>query len=214
MRGTTRGGKCGGVGAAIKKLLANKWLLAVTAIGILLLVFGAAGGNGSKQTPNGKGAMPVTTSSSNGLTGTTQASNSDPALQTAVTYEKYYDHELEQMINQINGISDALVMVTVDSTPSEKYGSNTSTSTQSSVQTGSGSQTKTTTQQSQTQMVTVQGSNGSQVPIVVQQQLPHISGVLVVAKSNDVVQMQSEIVSAVQDALGIPSYEITVLPRK
>lgn len=118
------------------------------------------------------------------------------------------------MIDQISGISDALVMVTVDSTPSAKYGSNTSTSIQSSIQSGSGSQTKTTTQQSQTQMVTVQGPNGSQVPIVIQQQLPHIRGVLVVAKANDIVQMQTEIVSAVQDALGIPSYEITVLPRK
>lgn len=207
-----RGGRCNGIGASIKKLFANKWLLAVTAIGILLLVFGASGGNGSKPPPSGQGVLSVGSASSTNAA-TTQTSTTDPALSTAITYEKFYDHELEKMIDQISGIRDALVMVTVDSTPSEKYGSNTSTSTQSSLQTGSGSQTKTTTQQSQTQMVTVQGPNGSQVPIVVQQQLPHIIGVLVVAKSNDVVQMQTEIVGAVQDALGIPSYEITVLPR-
>ena len=197
--------------------MANKWLLAITAIGILLLLFGASGGAGNAgQNSGNPGATPVNSAGGSG-NGSAVGGGSvaiDAPLRGAIAYETVYDHELESMIDQISGISDALVMVTVNSTAIERYGQNVQTSRQETKQQGGGNASTTTSTSTQSQTVTVQGANGSQTPLVIQQELPKITGVLVVAHGRDVVMMQSEIVSAVQDVLGIPSYEITVLPRK
>lgn len=145
---------------------------------------------------------------------TSEQSTASAALTSAIAYENYYDRTLTTLLDQIQGVSNALVMVTVDSTPVNEYGQNLVTTRQNTVQSGSGNHSTTTSQSTQSTLVTVQNSNGNQVPVVVAKQMPHIKGVLVVAKSSNAVWMQSEITNAVQDALGIPSYEITVLMRK
>ncbi len=199
----------------VKKLLGNKWLLALTAIGLLLLLFGASGGGSSP--PGSTHATPVLapaqSTANNALTGTS-STNGDTALNAAMAYENYYDRTLTNMLNQIQGISNVMVMVTVASTPINEYGQNSVVTRQNTVQSGSGSRSTTTSQSTQSTLVTVQNSNGNQVPVVVDELMPRVTGVLVVAKSGNEIIMQSEITNAVQDALGIPSYEITVLMRK
>ena len=197
----------------VKKLLSNKWLLALTAIGFLLLLFGASGGGTS--TPSSPHATPVIVSATSvGGGATSEQSTASAALTSAIAYENYYDHTLTTLLDQIKGVSNALVMVTVNSTPVNEYGQNLVTTRQNTVQSGSGNHSTTTSQSTQSTLVTVQNSNGNQVPVVVAKQMPQIKGVLVIAKSSNAVWMQSEITNAVQDALGIPSYEITVLMRK
>lgn len=197
----------------MKKLLGNKWMTALVAVGILLLAFGASGGAGLPPGNAGGGGSKPPSGAGSG-TAAAGAGTGGSSLQTAMAYQQLYDRELTAMIDQISGVSDALVMVTVSSTPSRQFGQNVTVSRQSTVQSGNGGSTTTTSQSTQSQMVTVQGSNGNQTPILVQEQMPHIAGVLVEARAADVVRMEAEITGAVQDALGIPSYEITVLPRK
>ena len=182
----------------------NKWLLALTAIGVLLLALGA-GGIGQPQPPRRTGGA--------GSAGALAAAQPAGTLQTVEQYELYYDRQLTRIIDQIAGISDALVMVTVNSTASLQLGENVTTSRQTSSQAGGGGSTSTTTS-TESQVVTVQGASGNTSPVVVEQQLPHIAGVLVVARASDPIRMEAEITLAVEDALGIPGYEITVLPRK
>lgn len=189
----------------VRRLLNNKWLLGLAALGVLLLVFGAGGG--LMNSPTGSSVAAPVVAPSTGVEGT--------AVAAVQVYEKQLDSQLQLMLDQIAGISNALVMVRADATTSERLGENVTTSRSTTNQGSGGGQqtTVTTSSQSQSQLVTVSGQNGAQVPVVTQQQLPHIAGVLVVAKGVDVVQMESEITSAVQDVLGIPAYEITVLPR-
>ncbi len=199
----------------VKKLLGNKWLLALTAIGLLLLLFGASGGGSSPPgsthaTPVLAPAQPALKNASSGVS----TASGDTALNAAMAYENYYDRTLTNMLNQIQGISNVMVMVTVASTPINEYGHNSVVTRQNTVQSGSGNRSTTTSQSTQTTLVTVQNSNGNQLPVVVDEQMPRVTGVLVVAKSSNEVMMESEITNAVQDALGIPSYEITVLMRK
>jgi len=193
----------------MQKLLRNKWLLGLTVIGILLLVFGAggglSGGAGSGNASPPTGAVPV--SASPGI------SAQGAAVQAADAYETELDVQLEHMINQIAGVSGALVMVRVDSTTRQDYGQNVSTSRSTSNE-GGQSRATTVTTSAQSQVVTVSGQNGAQTALVTEQELPHITGVLVVARSSDTVQMEAEITNAVQDVLGIPAFEITVLPRR
>ncbi|MCY0901744.1 MAG: hypothetical protein OWU32_06085 [Firmicutes bacterium] len=192
----------------MRKLFKNKWLLGITAVGILLLLFGASGGlqTGASPGPMPTGATPAAASVSQ--------SGSGAAVRAADAYESDLDHQLEQIINQIAGVSDALVMVRVDSTTAEQVGQDV-TSSRSTTEQGTGSGRSTTvTTQNQSQLVTVTGGSGAQIPVVVLQSLPHIVGVLVVARAADAIAMEAEITGAVQDVLGIPAYEVTVLPRK
>ncbi|MCY0876350.1 MAG: hypothetical protein OWT28_08790 [Firmicutes bacterium] len=191
----------------MQKLLKSKWLLGLTAIGILLLVFGAGGGlsGTSGNTGPPAGATPVAATP-------VQTNHQSAAVEAADAYETQLDQQLEHMLDQIAGISGALVMVRVDSTTKEDFGQNLTTSRSTSSDSGSKATTVTTSAQSQ--VVTVSGANGTQSPLVTEQELPHITGVLVVASAQDDVQMEAEVTSAVQDVLGIPAYKITVLPRR
>ncbi len=201
----------------IKKLLGNKWLLTLTAIGLLLLLFGASGG-GFAQTPPPAHATPVLAGSGGAQAGAITSGGAatpiDSVLADTVAYEKYYDRTLAGILDQIQGVSDVSVMVTVNSTPVNEYGQNQVTTRQNTVQTGSGNRSTSTSLSTQSTLVTVQNASGNQTPVVVSEQMPQIKGVLVVARARNAVLMESEIVNAVQDALGIPSYEVTVLMRK
>jgi len=187
----------------VRRLLNNKWLLGLAALGVLLLVFGAGGG--LMNSPTGSSVATQVVAPSTGVEGA--------AVAAVQVYEKQLDSQLQHMLDQIAGISNTLVMVRADATTSERFGEDVTTSRSTTNQGSGGGQQTTVTTSSQTQLVTISSQNGAQVPVVTQQQLPHIAGVLVVAKGIDVVQMESEITSAVQDVLGIPAYEITVLPR-
>jgi len=192
----------------MRKLFKNKWLLGITAVGILLLLFGASGGiqAGTSSGSPPAGATPALAS--------VQPTGSGAAVRAADAYESDLDHQLEQIINQIAGVSGALVMVRVDSTTAEQVGQDV-TSSRSTTEQGTGTSRSTTvTTQNQSQLVTVTGGSGAQAPVVLLQSLPHIVGVLVVARAADAIAMEAEITSAVQDVLGIPAYEVTVLPRK
>lgn len=193
----------------MQKLLKNKWLLGLTVIGILLLVFGASGSLGGGFSP-GNGAAPSGATPVAAAPALTSAQGA--AVEAADAYETELDAQLEHMLNQIAGISGALVMVRVDSTARQDYGQDVTTSRSTTSEGGVGKATTVTTS-AQSQVVTVTGPNGSQSALISEQELPHITGVLVVAKARDSVQMEAEITSAVQDVLGIPAYEITVLPR-
>ncbi len=204
-----------GINDGLQQLFRNKWLAAVTAVGILLLVFGAAG-VGQRHPPQGSGSGSTGSAGGppQGSSGSAGSLQTPPALQTAEQYDAYYDQQLQRMIDQISGISDALVMVTVNTTPTLRLGQNVTTSRQTSVQSGSSGKTTTATTSTNSQVVTLQGASGGQTPVVVQQQLPTIAGVLVVARAADAIRMEAAITTAVEDALGIPGYEITVMPRK
>lgn len=196
----------------MRDLVKNRWVIGVTAVGVLLLVFGASSGGGpgaQSQVPSGTGQSPASAAPAAGSGSSTPA-----ALRAALAYERFYEAELTTAIDQIQGISDALVIVNVDSTSSQSLGQNVTASRQTTTQSGGGGQTQTTTTSTQSQVVTVQSAAGGQSPLVVQEKLPHITGVLVVARGQDTVQMQAEVTSAVENLLGIPSYEVTVLARK
>lgn len=187
------------------KLLGNKWLLMIAAIGILLLAYGAAG-SGNGQTPQGSSAVPVAVS---------QAST-DPtqqALASAELYQRMYEQQLTQAVNQIAGVHDAVVYVFVKSTPVASYVWNSQSSLNRTSQPAQGGTATTQSTTQNTTLATDQNASGGVQPVVSAQQMPPVTGVLVLAKAADTVQMEAQVTSAVQDVLGIPSFEITVLPR-
>lgn len=192
----------------------NKWMMGLTAVGGLLLAFGASGMGTPQPHPGG-------TAASRGLAGGQSASSATLPGETAVAaveaFDAYEERQLAGLVDSIAGVQDALVVVTAATTTGEKLGMDVTTSRQSSNQAGgaaNAASSSTTTTTTSNQVVTVQQASGGTVPVVVQQQMPQIVGVVVVARSADPVRMQVEVTQAVANALGIPDSEVTVLERK
>ena len=199
------------------RILSNRWLMLLFVIGILLLVFGASGGLGGNLSAN-SGSNAVLSHAITPLATGTQATSSvkvtSSALSSTMAFEQYVDRELERMIDQIAGIRDAMVMVSVGTTWQATYGQNTNASLQTTVSGTGSNRSETTSQTKSSTFVLVPDANGNQTPIVVDDQLPKITGVFVIAKANDPIKMRADVTGAIEDVLGIPSFTITVLERK
>ena len=107
-----------------------------------------------------------------------------------------------------------MVMVSVGTTWQTTYGQNSNASMQTTVSGTGSNRSETTSQTKSSTIVLVPDANGNQTPIVVDDQLPKITGVFVIAKANDPIRMRADVTSAIEDVLGIPSFTITVLERR
>ncbi len=199
------------------RILSNRWLMILFVIGILLLVFGASGGLGGNLISSSGSNTVQSNTVTPSVTGTHVTGSlkvTSTALSSTMAFEQYVDRELERMIDQIAGIRDAMVMVSVGTTWQTTYGQNSNASMQTTVSGTGSNRSETTSQTKSSTIVLVPDANGNQTPIVVDDQLPKITGVFVIAKANDPIRMRADVTSAIEDVLGIPSFTITVLERR
>jgi stage III sporulation protein AG len=129
-------------------------------------------------------------------------------------YEKKYESQLKKALEEMLGVSDVTVVVTIDSTDQKVLEKNKSTKSQTTEETDKeGGQRKVTDTSTDEQLV-ITRSGDKEVPIVIETKKPEIRGVLVVAKGAGNIQVKSWIVEAVTRVLGVPSYRVSVMPKK
>lgn len=119
----------------------------------------------------------------------------------ALSYCKQQEHRLEQVLENVKGISNVNVFVMVDESPTLKYVEDNS-QTQSQNQTTSTSET----------VLTKNGSVTS--PIVVCEILPKIKGVLVIAKGAGDLKIKTTLTNIISSVLGINISSVEVLEGK
>lgn len=196
-----------------KTLFQNKWLFVIGIIGVVCLLFGSMfGGNASVSTlahiTGSNDSSPETTDSlgnpSNPINSTSTTANS------AFSYEKNYDEQLQKILSQIAGIQSVNVMVTVNSTETLQLANNDQT-TNSTSKNGS---TVTSSTNDNQQIFVERTQDGSSLPVIVQRIEPTIRGVLVTVSAQDFVVAKSEIIDAIQNVLDVPAYKISVEPQK
>lgn len=127
-------------------------------------------------------------------------------------YENYYDKKLADILNQIQGVSDASVVINIDSTEEVVYatsGQDQRTTTQETDKSG-GSRTITQVNENK-QLVILKG--GDQ-PVIIKTVKPTVRGVLVVAKGADQIKAQVAITEAIQRLLDVPPHKISIQPKK
>lgn len=129
-------------------------------------------------------------------------------------YEEKYENEMKKALQEMLGVDDVTVVVSIDSTDKKVLEKNKVSKSQTTEETDrEGGQRKVQETSSDEQLVIVREGE-KEVPIVVETKKPEIRGVLVVAKGAENIQVKKWIVEAVTRALGVPSHRVAVMPKK
>jgi len=129
-------------------------------------------------------------------------STSDVTYTNSVEYVEQMESKLKNLISKIKGTGRVEVMLTLDSGTSVVLASNDETKTT----TNNGS---TTTTVSATPIILNQ--NGNNLPVVVEEIVPEIKGIVIVSSGAKDVNVKLNILNAVQTLTGLSSSQIQIL---
>ncbi|NQD66072.1 stage III sporulation protein AG [Bacillus haikouensis] len=129
------------------------------------------------------------------------------------SFEDQYENQLKEALDQIVGVSDALVVVNVEASEQKVYEKNENTQSQStSEEDKEGGKRSIEEKSSEGQVVIIQDGE-KEVPVISETRKPKVSGVLVVAKGADNIQIKKWILEAVTRVLDVPVHRVSVLPK-
>ncbi|WP_134683170.1 stage III sporulation protein AG [Brevibacillus migulae] len=153
----------------------------------------------------------------------TQANGGDPPAVTALgpssqndiiaEYENRYETQLRDILETVVGVGEVEVFVNLDSTPELVVEKNTETHSTNLQETDKEKATRNQSEQSRNEE-TIIISGKQEQPVVLKTLKPKVRGVVVVAKGADNSQVKLWITEAIQRALEVPMYKISVLPKK
>lgn len=129
-------------------------------------------------------------------------------------YEDRYENQLKEALDQIVGVSDVYVVVNVEATESKVYEKNESTKIQSTDEEDKEGGKRSIEDKSREEEIVIVNNGEKEVPIVKEIKKPKVTGVLVVAKGADNIQIKKWIIEAVTRALDVPSHRVSVLPKQ
>jgi stage III sporulation protein AG len=188
------------VSAKLQEVMRNKKMLwIVGSLGVLLLFNPLAWFGSGKEPAVPKAAETVVTN------------DSRPTMEM---YEKAYEDRLGKILNTVRGVSDATVMVTIESSEEVIYARDTQENKQTTNETDPKGGTRGVTQFDDSGHLVILKKNGSEQPIVVKTVRPRVRGVVVTARGAEDVKVQALITEAVQRALEVPPHKISILPKK
>ena len=141
------------------------------------------------------------------------SSEKEPLTSEVAELEKSYEQDLEGMLNKIQGVSEAEVMVNLESTKINVYEKNLIVGEQSTDESDrNGGIRKVEDRTEETQVVLVRQGD-KEVPMLVKTERPKVSGVFIVAKGADHATVKSWIVEAVSRVLDVPTHRVSVMPK-
>jgi stage III sporulation protein AG len=141
-------------------------------------------------------------------------SKNNSTNQSMADYEETYEKELKKALEEMLGVDDVTVVVTIDSTDKKVFEKNKNSKTQTTEESDrEGGQRKVVDSSNDEQLVIIRDGE-KEVPIIVETKKPEIRGVLVVARGAENIQVKKWIVEAVTRALGVPSHRVAVTPKK
>ena len=130
------------------------------------------------------------------------ANNSNTYYTSTLQYCEELELKLKNVLQQIDGIGNVSVMISVDGSP--KYSLASNTDNKSSTTTNG---TTTTTSSSPIIIDSVNGSN----PLILTEELPKVKGVIVVATGASKIDVKLDILNAVSTLLDLSTDKISVL---
>ena len=184
------------------KGLRKDYLVIALLTGVLLLVI----------------AMPVkeTASGENSSIFADTASNTSQESQTAVTDrqsdEKQLENRLEDFLGQVDGVGRVRVLIRLKDAGEQVVEKDAPT--RSTSQTDGGGEVSTTEENREETTVFEETRDGRQIPYVIREYAPEISGVVVAAEGAGSAEVEQDILEAVQALLQIEVHKIKVLKLK
>ncbi|ERI08041.1 stage III sporulation protein AG [Aneurinibacillus aneurinilyticus] len=188
-----------------KKLGKMQWLMVAGALGIGLMLMGSfytfdKGTPSSPSPPATEGEQAV-------------FAQKKQESYTMEEYEQMYEKKLREVLQTITGVGDVSVMVNLESTEEIVVEKNTNRQTQSTKEGDKGA-TRDIASESIQEQVVITKDDGGERPVVMKTVKPKVRGVVVVASGAGNLQVKAWILEAVQKVLAVPSYKISILPKK
>lgn len=174
----------------LKQMKKNQWAVVVL-VGILLLVIAIPVNPGKEE------VMPKT----------------DVQEETQVQdYAESLERKLEQVLSRVEGVGEAKVMITLESSGEKVVEKDASFSDRSTVEEDSEGNTSNTAEKEEGEETVYQsGSDGGQMPYVVEEKEPKIAGVIVVAEGGGQAVTANNITEAVMALFGVEAHKIKVM---
>ncbi|MBP2078227.1 stage III sporulation protein AG [Oceanobacillus polygoni] len=127
--------------------------------------------------------------------------------------EERLGQELAAMLNKIQLVTEAEVMVNLNATSEQIYEKNTTKGQQITDESDrNGGTRKIEDNTEDSQVVTIRKGD-QEMPLLVQTKQPEVRGVFVVAKGADQPSVKNQIVEAVSRVLDVPTHKISVMPK-
>lgn len=129
-------------------------------------------------------------------------------------YEVYLQNEMKDALESIAGVEDVKVVVYVEASEKNIYEKNKTTQRQVTDETDQEGGKRTVEDTSVDEQLVIIKNSDKEGPVIAETRKPQVSGVLVVAKGADNIQIKKWIIEAVTRALDVPSHRVSVLPKK
>lgn len=129
-------------------------------------------------------------------------------------YEIYLQNEMKEALEMITGVQDVKVVIYVNATEKKEFERNKVTQKQVTEEADQEGGKRVVEDTSIDEQLVLIKEGDKEGPIVSQTIKPTVSGVLVVAKGADNIQVKKWIIEAVTRALDVPSHRVSVMPKK
>lgn len=195
------------------KTVTNKlgYVIILGLIGLLLIMFSNI--FTSEETPEqAKNQMEINTNQEEVQQ---QTSSNDVSTASEIKeLELSYEKQLVEMLNKIQGVSEAEVMINLASTNVNIYEKNLITGTQTTDESDKNGGTRKVEDRTEESQVVFVRQGDREVPLLVRTDRPEVTGVFVVAKGADHATVKKWVVESVSRVLDVPTHRVSVMPKK
>lgn len=127
-------------------------------------------------------------------------------------YTQYLEHELEQMLHQMEDVGDVACMVTLSQSAEQVIEKDMETSNENITESDSQGGTRTTNQSSKSE-TTIYHDEEKGEPYIRKEISPKVEGVLVIADGGDNAVVVKNITESIQALFGIESHKIRIVKK-
>ena len=136
------------------------------------------------------------------------------AEETNADERKKLEDDLKRILLQVDGVGEVDVAVTMESTGRKLVEKDVPLSESSVDETGNGTNSKKESKNSEEATVYLENADGTKAPYVIEETMPVVRGVLVVAQGADDPQVVAEIKEAAMALFHLEAHKIKVMKRK
>ncbi|GAB3052186.1 stage III sporulation protein AG [Virgibacillus ainsalahensis] len=127
--------------------------------------------------------------------------------------EKSFKTDMEKMLNKIQGVSEAEVMINLDSSNVKVYEKNLIKGQQTTDENDRNGGTRKVEDVTEESQIVLVRQGDKEVPLLTQTEKPEVRGVFVVANGADHASVKKWIVEAVSRVLDVPTHKVSVMPK-
>ena len=129
-------------------------------------------------------------------------------------YERYLEEKTSRILEDVEGVGEVTVMITLKSDGQKIIEKDQSSSSQSADEEDSGGGTRSVEDQSSDKTsIYEQTADGSSTPYVSKELAPEVEGVVVIADGGDNAVVAQNITEAVQALFGVEAHKIKIMKR-